>query len=92
MDDWLKRKYDSLSKEKKEELLETVTLAPALSNGELAAYLGIIPMTQTLFNGIADACATQENYAALFRLFHRYESMMNDYLRIDGSSYSDSQY
>lgn len=91
MDDWLKRKYDSLSKEKKEELLETVTLAPALSNGELAAYLGIIPMTQTLFNGIADACTAQVNYAALLRLFHQYPSMADNYLQISGSNYPNKQ-
>ena len=82
MDDWLKQIFNNLSEGKKHELFEAVSLASVLSVHELSAYLDIIPMTQTLFNGIADACIKRDNYSALFKLFYRYQSMANDYLGI----------
>ncbi len=87
MDDWIKTKFDNLSDDKKKELIEVATLASAMTFDELSSYLGIIPMTQTLFNGIADACTAQVNYAALLRLFHQYPSMADNYLQISGSNY-----
>lgn len=91
MDDWLKQKFDNLSDEKKKELIEVTTLASAMTFDELVAYLGIIPMTQALFNGIADACIKQGNYTALFRLVCQYKSMANSYFGITSTEDSKSQ-
>lgn len=50
MEEFCKQIYEEMSAEQKEELSTAVNLSAELSVEELAAYVGVLPMTQSVFN------------------------------------------
>lgn len=89
MEEFCKQIYEEMSAEQKEELLTAVNLSAELSVEELAAYVGVLPMTQSVFNSIAQACITLKDYNALFKLFQKNRLMGKKFMKELGDHCSD---